>query len=152
VVQADVAVRQNDCLMGPKYMTSTKKTRIIAVAGGILLVVAVGLVAARLVLRERHVAHVVKIVRIDVPTRTAAIELIHPRTGQPLEIEGVVPLGCEITIDGRPADLGELIVGEQAFVEASIRGNSITPQRVAVKRTDNQAAQPPVETVEDDGP
>ncbi len=133
-------------------MTSTKKTRIIAVAGGILLVVAVGLVAARLVLRERHVAHVVKIVRIDVPTRTAAIELIHPRTGQPLEIEGVVPLGCEITIDGRPADLGELIVGEQAFVEASIRGNSITPQRVAVTRTDNHTAQQPSETVDDDGP
>ncbi len=133
-------------------MTSTKKTRIIAVAGGILLVAALGLVAARVVLRERHVEHVVKITRIDVQTREAAIELIHPRTGQPLEIEGVVPLGCEITIDGRPADLSELIVGEQAFVEASIRGNSITAQRVAVTRSGNAAGQQPGGTVDNDAP
>jgi hypothetical protein len=87
------------------------------------------------------------IVQIDAATRQGAIEVVHPKTGKLLRIEGFVPPDCDIQIDGQPAGLGDLRVGEKARVEGTIHPDlTIIANWVRVSRQDATSASQPAAT------
>jgi hypothetical protein len=85
-----------------------------------------------------------QIVSIDAASRTAALEIVHPKTGEKLQLEGQVPLDCNIVIDGRPASLADLRPGERVEVAGIIhRDRTLSANRVRVSRTGAaQSSQP----------
>jgi len=53
---------------------------------------------------------------VDLATRRASIETIHPESGAAVEISGEVPTDCVITINESPAMLADLRAGDTAIV------------------------------------
>jgi hypothetical protein len=117
------------------------------VVGGliILCVIAIGLETARRMGQTQVRTVTGTIVQLDAQTRHAAIEIIHPKTGKPLRIEGTAPPECDIQVDGKPATLAELRVGDRARVEGVIhRDMTVTANWVHVSRNaSSPARQPP---------
>lgn len=52
------------------------------------------------------------IVKIDVAARTATLEIIHPKTGKPINITGEVAPDCVILRDGQQITMADLEPGE----------------------------------------
>lgn len=98
-----------------------RKRRLLIIAG--LLIVGVSVIgwetARRLGQTQTRVVEGT-IVQVDVTKHRAAIEIIHPKTGKPLRIEGIVPAECDIQIDGVPARMEDLCVGEHVRTEGTI--------------------------------
>lgn len=61
-----------------------------------------------------------KVISLDPETRTGTLEYIHPESGQRIELSGTIPPGTEILINGEPATLEEIEVGELVTVEGRI--------------------------------
>lgn len=57
---------------------------------------------------------------LDVATRQASVEVIVPATGLTRELQGDISTDCAIEIDGKPASLGDLRVGDSVEVRARI--------------------------------
>jgi hypothetical protein len=88
-----------------------------------------------------------RIVSIDAASRTASLEIVHPKTGATLQLEGHVPLDCNILIDGRPASLAELRAGERVDVEGIIhRDRTLSANRVRASRAETEPASQPAST------
>jgi hypothetical protein len=99
--------------------SATFRRRVVAAAGiGVAAVVAISLALQG----ATGTAHTVEgiVSHIDLSTRTAAIELIQKKTGLPIEVSSQVPPNCDIRIDGRPADLADLRVGQRVRVHARL--------------------------------
>lgn len=52
------------------------------------------------------------ITKLDLETRTASLEIMHPKTGKPIEIEGEVAVDCLILRDGQQITMADLSPGE----------------------------------------
>jgi hypothetical protein len=104
-------------------MAHPARARIIIAVIGIVVVAMVGITVVRRLTRERDRTITATILAIDPQARTASIEFVHPKTGKTLELEGRVPEECDIQIDGRPAKLSDLRVGERAEVNGTIHAN-----------------------------
>jgi hypothetical protein len=127
-------------------MAVASRTRLIIVVLAIVVVV-LGSVIAHRVLRGEVRTITGTVARIDLRTRIASIELVHPKTGRRLQIDGAVPPDCDIRIDGEPARLSDLRVGEQATVEGVIHWNgSISANWVHVIRAADSDPAPPATT------
>lgn len=87
------------------------------------------------------------IVQVNVATHRASVEIIHPKTGKPLRIEGIVPAECDIQIDGVPARMEDLCVGEHVRTEGTIHPDyTIVANWVRVSRQAVPAASPATAT------
>ncbi len=85
-----------------------------------------------------------RVVSMDTTLRTASLEIVHPKTGETLHLEGHVPLDCNIFIDGRPASLAELRAGERVDVEGIIhRDGTLSANRVSASRTETAPSNDP---------
>ena len=111
-----------------------------------------GVIAGRQLLRERVLQRTVTIVSIDPESRTATIEYVQPKTGRALQIEGYVAPECDIRIDGEPATMRDLRIGEQAEVQATVRGTNIRANWVHVTRGDALPATQPSSAASPDSP
>jgi hypothetical protein len=81
---------------------------------------------------------------IDTAARTASLEIVHPKTGEKLLLEGRVPLDCDIRIDDRPATLADLRPGERIEVEGIIhRDRSLSANRVRASRVEATVSSQP---------
>lgn len=128
-------------------MAGASRTRLIIVVVAIAVVVVLGSVIAHRVFRGEVRTITGTVARIDLQTRIASIELVHPKTGRRLQIDGAVPPDCDIRIDGKSARLSDLRVGEQATVEGVIHWNgSISANWVRVTRAADSAPAPPADT------
>ncbi len=80
----------------------------------------------------------VTITQLDADARVAEIEFVHPKTGRKHTLASDVPVDCEIVVDGLPARLAALRVGDVVDVRGEIRrslfGVEVTPLRVQVQR------------------
>jgi hypothetical protein len=88
----------------------------------VLLVV---VLAASVVLYLRYATPIVEmgggtIRSLDLASRRATLEVILPATGATRQLEGEVPVGCKIEINGKPANLEDLRVGDTVQVRARI--------------------------------
>lgn len=75
--------------------------------------------------RERTLSGAV-ITQLDVAARTAEIEFIHPKTGDSVRLSGRVPPACEIQVNGLPATLAELRVGDMVDVGGTVQRRLLT--------------------------
>jgi len=57
---------------------------------------------------------------LDLASRRATVEVILPSTGNTRQLEGEVPVECKIEINGKPAGLEDLRVGDAVQVRARI--------------------------------
>lgn len=134
-------------------MTNSARKMVVLVLVGIVVVVSLGIGVVRRMtdMQVRTISGT--IMSIDVQARTASIEFVHPKTGRTLQIDGTVPPGCDISIDGRPASMEDLRVGEQAEVEGTIhRDMTISVNWVRVSRTRNSSSTQPTSTPADQDP
>jgi len=116
-------------------MTQRKRMRVLAGLVGLAVVIALGAIVAHRSLQpiEREIDGT--IAEIDLESRTAALEFTHPKTGQTMTIRGEVPADCDIRIDGRPATLRDLRIGERISVHGQISmGRRVTALAVRVSR------------------
>jgi hypothetical protein len=79
-----------------------------------------------------------KITKLDVAARSGEIEFTHPKSGCPTTVEARnIPPECEITVEGRPADVTALRVGDTVAVSGTFypRDQSARPQAIHVTRS-----------------
>ena len=104
-------------------MTRIGKTHaVVAAVGAVAVLALILIIGSRLSRAESHTVNVT-ITRIDADARTASVELVRPKTGQTIQLEGTVPPECEISIDGQPAALGDLRVGDRAQVRGRVHSD-----------------------------
>lgn len=65
------------------------------------------------------------ITAIDPQARTAEIEFIHPRSGRVQRLTGTLAPGGQITLNGRPATVDELMAGDTVTVGGMV-GRDLT--------------------------
>jgi hypothetical protein len=99
---------------------SAKKT---VVVGAIVVVVLA--VAGWRVSRLRQPPRVrelagVTITMLDVAKQTAEVEFVHPKSGRTIRLSGTMAPGCQIFIDGQPARLADVRVGDVATVHGTV--------------------------------
>ncbi len=76
------------------------------------------------------------ITAVNVSLRTASVEFVHPKTGQTMTISSEIPPDCDIQIDGKPAQLEDVRVGESARVVGTMqKDKSVTVRAVRITRT-----------------
>jgi hypothetical protein len=99
-------------------MHSKHRTRI-AVVGIVVAILACAFyVRQKARPQERSITGV--ITRLDAGQRRAELVFTHPRTGEQYPIEGEVAADCAISINGQPARLEDLNVGEEATVRGLV--------------------------------
>jgi hypothetical protein len=117
-------------------MTKKVRTRPIIAIFGVVVVAILCVASARKLLRTETRTMTGTIVRLDAAKRVATLELVHPKTGRTIQVEGYAPADCEIRIDGKPAAITDLKVGDRAEVEGVIHWDrSISANWVHVLRT-----------------
>lgn len=77
------------------------------------------------------------ITQIDAARRTGEVEFVHPKSGQTMRVTAnYIPPECEITINGEPATLADVRVGDTVAVHGTAYAdNTVKPAWVRVKRT-----------------
>ena len=86
------------------------------------------------------------VVAVDPAARTAKLEMIDPANGATRQFDGAIPETCKITINGRPATLADLRVGDAVQVRVRIerhgsrsdrnRKTLTTAEAIDIQRTD----------------
>ncbi|MFH1747115.1 MAG: hypothetical protein ABIG44_08735 [Planctomycetota bacterium] len=133
-------------------MSIRNKRLVISLAGALLLVAAICVVVL-VITRARVHTITGTITALDVSSRTATLEFVHPKSGRTITLEGSVPLDCDIRIDDRPADLADLRVGEEASVGGAIHGDmSVTANWVRISRATVSDPTTTLPTRQPDGP
>lgn len=106
--------------------------------GGIVVVL-IGLLvwqAIRMTRPRQYTLENATITRLDLATREGEIEFVHPKSGRTIPVTGQIPPDCPITIDGKPADLADVRVGDKVSVCGLIYVDySLKPLWVHVTRT-----------------
>jgi hypothetical protein len=107
--------------------------------GAIALVCLVILAALVVYFRERSVGVLrtvqATLTQIDLAQRTATVQFIHPRSGETISLKGMVSADCSVEVDGRPAALADLVIGDRAWVQGVIsRNDTVSAVRVWVYR------------------
>ena len=116
-------------------MAKTAGMKTIVAVGALVVVATLAVAVTYRLLREDVRTITGTITRIDLETRTASIEFVHRKTGRTLRIDGTVPPDCDIRIDGRPARLSDLKVGQHTTVQGTIhRDATISANWVRVTR------------------
>ena len=69
---------------------------------------------------------------LDLASRSAGLEYVSPRNGRLRELAGKVPENCDIRLNGSPAALDDLQVGDRANVKVLWDTEKAQPQAVAV--------------------
>ncbi len=72
---------------------------------------------------------------IDLSSRSAGLEYDSPRNGQLREIAGKIPEDCDILLNGSPATLDDLRVGDRASIKVLWDTEKAQLQTVAVSVT-----------------
>jgi|GEM_PF-3480042 hypothetical protein len=117
-------------------VTQTAKKALVV---GIIVVVVAGVASWRAVSRRpaprtREIAGAT-IRMLDVARQTAEVEFAHPKTGRRIRLTGTLAPGCEILVDGQPATLADLRVGDLADVHGTVYPDySVQADRVRVYR------------------
>jgi hypothetical protein len=121
-------------------MSAKRKTRPVLAAAAVVI-----LLAAWLGYKINKRTHVVReisgtVLSVDPDERTASIEFIHPRTGKAFQLTGHVPETCDITIDGKPATLRDIRVGDVVRAQGALANDkTITVNWARIQRAANTA-------------
>jgi hypothetical protein len=86
------------------------------------------------------------VVAVDSAARTAKLEMIDPANGATRQFDGAIPETCKITVNGTPATLADLRVGDAVQVRVRIerrgsrsdrdRTTLTTAEAIDIKRSD----------------
>jgi len=120
---------------GVKVTQTTKKVLVV----GIIVVVVAGVASWRAV-RRRPAPRTREITgatirTLDVARQMAEVEFAHPKTGRRIRLTGTLAPGCEILVDGQPATLADLQVGDLVDVRGTVYPDySVQADRVCVYR------------------
>jgi hypothetical protein len=106
--------------MDASLMANQKRTRAVVAIIGIVVLVALGGGGVRRLLHTEVRTVSGTVTRIDPAARVASIQIVHPKTGQTITIDGRVPPDCDIQIDQQPAALHDLRVGDAVTVEGTV--------------------------------
>jgi hypothetical protein len=113
---------------------------LIAAVLGVIVVGAVAWNASRALRTGTFDLETAKVVSLDVDKRTAEIEFIHPKTGRTMKATGTVPPDCDIAIDGKPASLADVRIGDVGSLRAVSHGKSVEARRVRIRRATSNSA------------
>ena len=115
--------------------TNPSKRRMWIGIGGMLLLATLAIGQVWRATQPRRVQGAGRITHLDLPARRATLEITHPKSGKTMELAGQMADDCVIRIDGRPARLEDLQVGEIIQVEALLySGEKIVATSILARR------------------
>jgi len=120
--------------------TSNVKTRLaVAVVGAVIVLGVASWIAntkANKPPRERRGI----ITKVDYASRKGSLKFVHPKTNDAIEVPGEIAPDCVIEIDGKPAQITDVRVGDSAIVRASVRSGNVIVSGLKIIRA--PASQP----------
>jgi hypothetical protein len=118
----------------PQPRTTRRVRLVIGIVGLIVVAVAAGYFALP-GFKPKERTFTGKVLKIDYEHRTAVLEIFRKRSGTNFEMQVDIPAGVPLTIDGRPATLDELTVGDALDIEVLVTGRTtFEPRAVHVLR------------------
>ena len=77
------------------------------------------------------------ITKMDAAQRTGEVEFVHPKSGQTMRVTAAnIPAECEVSINGAPAMLADIRVGDTVSVHGTLYADqSVKPDWIRVKRS-----------------
>ncbi len=101
-----------------RYKRKTVKTRslrtITIVCAAILIgVIVLALIVLKVTGPRDYTLPSAKVVAIDANTRTGTVEFVERKSGKTITARAVVPDDCEIKIDGQPATINDVHLGDK---------------------------------------
>lgn len=131
----------------PESSAARPKNNTPIVVGVIVILVAAGIwYATSDGKRSKIIEAEGRVTFVDYEARQAEIELPDPKRPQPMTIEGEVPADCKFTMNGKPATLEDVRVGDKVRVKASLskwktpegeKRKKIVPLEVDILRSEN---------------
>lgn len=79
----------------------------------------------------------VRITRVDAEKSELGAEFVHPKDGKTYPLVAHIDDECRITIDGKPAELADLRVGDSAIGTGSLDNGVVRALAIRVKRVDS---------------
>ena len=78
------------------------------------------------------------VTKLDAAKRSGEIEFVHPKSGQAMTVTAKeIPADCQISINGNPATLADVRVGDTVGVRGLIYADhTVKPQRIRVTRAE----------------
>ena len=114
--------------------TSGVRTRLaVAVVGAVIVLGAASWIAsskANKPPRERRGI----ITKVDYASRRGSLKFVHPKTNDSIEVEGEITPDCAIEIDGKPGQITDVRVGDNAVVRVSVRSGSVIVSGLKISR------------------
>jgi hypothetical protein len=114
---------------------SARKGLLLALLG-LLVVAGVAWQAWRLAQPRIYTLKSATITKMDAERRTGEVEFVHPKSGQTMRVTAAnIPPDCEISINGVPATLADVRVGDTVAVHGTLYADqTVKPDWVRVKR------------------
>lgn len=110
-----------------------RKAKPVLIGAGVILILMI--VALTLSSEEGEEPVNGVLTHVDLSKRLAAAEILDPRTNFRRELLGEVPADCVITINGAPASLSDLRVGDKVAVTASVMEEKLPSGAIAIAQT-----------------
>lgn len=117
-------------------MSPTARKSLLLVLLGIVVVGAVAWQAWRLAQPRVYTLKSAIITKMDAERRTGEVEFVHPKSGQTMRVTATaIPADCEISINGVPATLADVRVGDVVAVHGTVYSDqTVKPDWVRVRR------------------
>lgn len=97
-----------------------------------VVVAAVGVYAWRW-FSPRETSIVGTILSLNVAQRTGVLQVVHPKTGDTIDLLGEIPAQCEIRLRGRRASISDLAAGDLVRAEGMLyRSGRVVATRLTV--------------------
>ncbi len=115
--------------------------RTVVIIAVIVVVVAIAAWQAARALRPRNLRiESARITKFDPVTRKGEIEFVHPKSGRTMTVSGSVAESCTITINGAPATIADVQVGDVATVEGVVFATrTVEAHSVSIERSQPEA-------------
>lgn len=115
--------------------SSAKKGLLLAILG-VVVVGGVAWQAWRMAKPRAYTLKSATITKMDAERRTGEVEFVHPKTGQTMRVTAAnIPPECEVRINGVPATLADVRVGDTVAVHGTLYyDQTVKPDWVRVTR------------------
>jgi hypothetical protein len=123
-------------------VTSAARKTLIVTLIGVAVTAVVAWQVVALLQPRKYAIESATIISLDPQTRRGEIAFVHPKSGSTMTVAGQIAPDCEITINGVPAALQDLRVGDTVAVSGTVYADhTVRPDWVRVRR-DPPAATP----------
>lgn len=134
-------------------MPEQRRNRTIATVIAVVAIVTLASVYAWKWITPRETSFEGTLVSVNATSRIGTLRIVHPKSGQSIDIRGELDPNCEVRIADRPASVNDLAAGDRIRADGKLyRWGAVVATRVTVlssapvaDKADNPTASQPAE-------